>query len=420
MLSDPVIDFAQNCFGRGAGLPPEAEHRPRVPTWVAAAMNATFNQTKAVAISPVAVLAEGDAPIRMEGRIPKTHEPEPASDGTDPDAYAFYLPFHFYRTTWGIYIRAAGVSALARRFAAPRKRPDANDLAVAYDALLEHERFHFLTEYAASRIEVVTLDACYSGYFHVHDASLHEEAIANAYALKAIRRRAPAHLAQAVEHWMAAQAPGYRDFREWLPSSFISGQRLLVWAMTPEPAARALARPNPVERTPEFLYRGAPTRRVPVYIVLDQSVPWVRVIRPFPKQFGLQVLVHYNDHNPPHIHIECPPGTDRCRYKWPELTPYGKDSPLRAKEEKLLRKYVEVHGRDIAKRSKIRPGSDPIVRRFRRQHTELRLIMYAVPGTRGTRRVPSGAGAPRDNKVVRRVNDYTSKILEGHPAGTAV
>ena len=51
-----------------------------------------------------------------------------------------------------------------------------------------------------------------------------------------------------------------------------------------------------------------------------------------------------NDHKPPHIHIECPPGTPRTRYHWPELTPLRDDRPLRAAEEKRLRKYLEVHG----------------------------------------------------------------------------
>ena len=157
---------------------------------------------------------------------------------------------------------------------------------------------------------------------------------------------------------MTTQPPGYCDFSKWLPPAFTKGQRELVDNIRVIALAECtmslcdspLPRPVIVNLATEFLFRGAPTRRVPVYIVLDQSVPWVRVARPFPKQFGLQVLVHYNDHNPPHIHIECPPGTDRCRYKWPELTPYGKDSPLRGKNEELLRKYVEVHGRDIAKK----------------------------------------------------------------------
>lgn len=173
MWSDLVIDFAQNRFGTDAGLPPDAVHRPPLPDWVAGAIGRVGEQapveedlTSDIADEPRVVVAETSDPLRVEGKITMRGQPEPASDGSVPDALAYYLPFHFYPNTWGIYIRAAGVWSLARRFALPNRLPGPSELAAAYDLLLEHERFHFIAEYAAARVEVITVnDPWYPDYF---------------------------------------------------------------------------------------------------------------------------------------------------------------------------------------------------------------------------------------------------------------
>jgi hypothetical protein len=304
------------------------------------------------------VPAEADDPIEVEGRVPRRGVPEPVPDGTTVEDLAFYLPFHFYLTAWGIYIRAAGVWALARRFALPRIRPDASGLAYAYKLLLEHERLHFLAEYAASRIEIVTAQDCYDAYFKYEEAGLHEEALANAQALRGLRRSTPSKLVESAAKWMATQGPGYNDFKEWLPPRFTDGERRVVAFMTRHAAAknRLALSPMPTSTSAyawhpaEFLFRNTALPSVPVYIILDLSVPWVRVARPFPKQFGLQVFVYSNDHNPPHMHIECPPGTKRTRYRWPELKPLPGDNPLASSEEKCLRQYLAAHGHAIERK----------------------------------------------------------------------
>src|SRR5207253_2276166 len=100
--------------------------------------------------------------VTMEGEIPSDMEPDPAPDGSTPDSFAFYLPFHFYKNTWGIYIRSSGLWALSRRIAA--NRIDKTVIMGAYRVLFEHERFHFIAEYAASRIEVITAQSSYREY----------------------------------------------------------------------------------------------------------------------------------------------------------------------------------------------------------------------------------------------------------------
>lgn len=347
MRNDPIIEFAQRRFGTDTGLPTETGARAPLPGWLAGPA------------SEATIPGEGDDPIRVEDYVPGPEEPEPTADGTTAEALAFYLPFHFYPAAWGIYLWAAGVWALARRLALPREVPDLTALGCAYCLLLEHERLHFCAEYAASRIEVVTAKACYSAYFSNGEAGLHEEALANARALGILRRRVPSRLTQVAAAWMATQGVGYRDFNEWLPPRFTDGERRASAFMTIKAgkinlvecvSSRLNGAPAYACHPAEFVFLGTAGRSVPVYIVLDRSVPWVRVAKPFPKEYGLQVFVHFNDHKPPHIHIDCPPGTPRTRYQWPELTPLRGDRPLGAAEKRRLCQYLKTHGRDIGRK----------------------------------------------------------------------
>jgi hypothetical protein len=147
---------------------------------------------------------------------------------------------------------------------------------------------------------------------------------------------------------MATQSPGYCDFSKWLPPRFNDGERQAAALMTVE--SFVLNGLTVAQHPAEFLFRNASSHPVPVYIILDLAVPWLRVVKPFPKDFGLQVYVYSNDHKPPHIHIECPPGTRRTRYQWPELTPLPRDPRLGTSEEKRLREYVHLYGRGIGRK----------------------------------------------------------------------
>jgi hypothetical protein len=147
---------------------------------------------------------------------------------------------------------------------------------------------------------------------------------------------------------MLTQPEGYRDFRQWLPPAFDEGRRQAAVHMS-----RAKASVNVLvngSHPAEFLFFRVNPGRSPVRIVLDAALPWLRVAKPFPVQFGLQVHVRTNDHKPPHIHIDCPPGTPYTRYLWPDLVPFPKDPRLRSSQEKSLRLYVERHGEAIARK----------------------------------------------------------------------
>lgn len=337
MANDPVIDFAQDLFGTDAGLP-DVTIRPGVPDWLA---GATAETTEVI---------EGEITIRTEGDM-LADSPAPQEDSRNPDDLAFYLPFHFYRDSWGIYVRASGVWMLATEF---NDAPRIDDLRFSYDALLWHERFHFLAEYAASRLEVVTSESRYAEYFRVKEAALLEEAAANAQAFKSVRPRSSRRL-RALENWMSNQPPGYRDFKQYLPPRFEEALRAAAWQMFRAPSKNRKLRSIPGMNAlrhgchpAEFLFAGIDWILSPTFIILDASVPWLKITKPFPKQFGLQLYVFPNDHKPPHIHIDCPPGREFTRYLWPELKPYPGDARLRKSDEKGLYRYVAIHGNAIA------------------------------------------------------------------------
>lgn len=274
MPTDPVIEFAQGRFGTDAGFPADAGARPRPPDWVGVGAGLSVAGEETVTV-------RSDDPIMIEeqGPVPQT---EPATDGTTIETLAFYLPFHFYRTTWGIYIRTAGLWALARRLALPKKHPGLEALAVSYRLLLAHERAHFRAEYAASGIEVLTAEPRYEDYFKDVDAGLHEEALANAYALGQLRRHAVPKMIKAVAAWMATQPDGYRDFSKWLPPHTTEAHRRAAIAMSGVAtlANRLSGAPSYAWHPAEFLFRQS-SAYVPVYFVLDLTTLLCESCDPF-------------------------------------------------------------------------------------------------------------------------------------------
>jgi hypothetical protein len=82
----------------------------------------------------------------------------------------------------------------------------------------------------------------------------------------------------------------------------------------------------------------------PTYLVLDATRRLLRVGKPFPKSLGLQVIVHTQDHPPPHIHVQDlnRRGED-VRYLWPSLEPYSPDKRLSSQSEKNLKDYVSQY-----------------------------------------------------------------------------
>lgn len=338
-------------------LPPVQRHP--IPGWIEPGKGTPFPS------GSVLVIEEVPQPVQQN-----------RPTGIDVDVLAYYLPFHFYTEEWGIYLRASGVLSIASMLEPGSKRGPAGDLLrLASGILLQHERFHFLSEVACGRLELISgASELYRDYFHDRGATVVEEALANAYALRTLFRRRSAALRDRVEQWMGTQGPGYRDFARCLASSAfskhcriavqrmqntdkritLSSGSLRVGSLVLRPTAvqaqgsvfpwggRSLAVPT------EFLFAGVARSTVPIRIVLD--VAGVGVLRPFLKYAGMRILVHANDHPPPHLHVEMPPGRDFTRLEWPALQPLPGAPALSVSQRKAVDKYLSRYGEQIDKK----------------------------------------------------------------------
>jgi len=275
--------------------------------------------------------------------------PPPDVDAIGPDALAFYVPFHFYRDDWGIYVRDAGVKYLAYILKGASLRPgDEGYLKFAESILLEHEWWHAATEIACTRAEIVSRCLLYHEYFQHMAAATHEEALANAHAIRRTTLPASSERATA-ERWMQQLGPGYRDFRKWLPTpAFGRGQNVAVRFMTEQlsqPAPKVAGAPH------QFLFRGAiHYTSMPVRRVVDLEDDEAFAVRPFPREHGLQVFVYSNDHEPPHFHIKLLANDAETRYLWPALVPYDGNRALTGAIAKSFGRYWKAHEHKIVAR----------------------------------------------------------------------
>jgi hypothetical protein len=308
----------------------------------------------------------GAHPIRDRGDLVLDLEQVVALDDLPPDVrapnppidtLAYYLPFHRYESDWGIYLRESGVLVVASILKGSRLGPgDSAFINRGRQILLDHEHFHFQTEVACARAEVIARIRIYDAYFDDGFAAAHEEALANASTYRWLRLD-PAEIRDRVSAWMKHQGPGYRDFDKWVDSGkFRAGCRRAGQHMLKTISGSRPSRPEPAE----FLFDSIGRIKPPIYVVLDVSL--ASVLKPFPKAHGMRVLVHSRDHPPPHIHIQMPPGRDFTRYQWPNLEPLSGDLKLSSDGRKDLGAYLADYGREIDARVRtVYPGAEPWV-----------------------------------------------------------
>ena len=292
------------------------------------------------------VPSDGQHPWRIERPI-TPQRPPPDVNALGADALAYYAPFHFYREGWGIFIRQSGVVYLAEFLKGePLQEGDEQYLDVAENILLQHEWHHAATEIACTRAELTARRPVYQPYFSNSAAAEHEEALANARAISWVFRKDPLGVRPRAELWMRGQGPGYRDYSSWLSARSFSGginkAAVFMADILPKKGPRADSSLH------TFLFRGTYLyQTMPVTRVIDPVSKGVGVLRPFPKEYGVRVLVHTNEHPPPHIHVQVLSGGEETRYAWPELRPLPKNKPLPGPAEKNLKLYVDKHGTDI-------------------------------------------------------------------------
>ena len=336
---DPNINYEPFPDNRIANQNVQGE-RPPIPEWLP-----EEDDPSVVAIDSDDVLTT-EGGLSPDGLLPPGTESGTANNRqVTIDALAYYLPYHFYSTRWGIYLKTSGILYVASLLD-DGLFPIGDDdlLELARRLLFEHEFFHFVAETACARAETVAKMRLYDPYYPHPFAAPHEEALANAHAIRNALVGQPATLKKRVSAWMDAQGPGYRDYGRWLGRNrFDEGCRLSAFYMT-QPIRGGAA---PVAPPAEFLFAPPTRKSVPTRLVINTRVG---MLKRFPKFFGMRVVVHTNEHPPPHFHVERPPGTPVTRYRWPELTPYPEDPPLSNSEEKELRKYVKRYGEGIDKK----------------------------------------------------------------------
>ena len=292
-------------------------------------------------------VAQDDIPAAQDDSPSSLRSPgaDRGSLSTNPHVLAYYLPFHFYRDTWGIYVLESGLIDVAAMLSRDGGSGSvSSSLPIAYEVLLQHERFHFYCEMACSRAEVVKLGPLYHSYFHHFRAVPLEEALANAHVFRTAFRGQTVGVRGAAKSWMRSQGYGYSDFESWIRNdAFKQGERHLGRLMAPPGTTPTIPRPT------EFLYNGLSKRSfAPIYFVPDVGV--VTFLKPFPKYGGVRVVVHTNDHPPPHVHLQTSEGVDITRLGWPSREPLPDNLPLSRAQRKAVKSYIDKYGREIDER----------------------------------------------------------------------
>src|SRR5579883_2868487 len=120
--------------------------------------------------------------------------PYESSPTISPDSLAFYLPFHYFPSLWGIYLLGPGILYLAGTLRARVPWISKLDsLKVARAFLFHHEAYHSAVEGFATRVELITGEPLYKSALQDRfdkdpPLSPHEETLACLYAIKMVRQ----------------------------------------------------------------------------------------------------------------------------------------------------------------------------------------------------------------------------------------
>jgi hypothetical protein len=150
---------------------------------------------------------------------------------------SWYQPYHYTpRIKWGVHIRYSSWLGIAALFNQDCPNLVSNPLAsvkAAFFYLFMHSLFHYLTECAASTLEIILQDpsiytnyqsSIYEAFFNSHDCL--EESLANTYLFA---RSDVCHIERAyLEEMLLTQGPGYNDFLKYVEPKFNTGTRRLI------------------------------------------------------------------------------------------------------------------------------------------------------------------------------------------------
>jgi hypothetical protein len=182
------------------------------------------------------------------------------------EAVAMYIPYHLARN-WGIYIlveRLNGLASLVRR---GLSIPFEEAFRSCVRAVIEHERFHFHTEYSATTVETVLVKPTYVPYFQAsrpYDGD--EEAIANAWMLTS-KSRVITRIESELRRICNTSPPVYRDYGKYMVEDRVDYGRVReFWASRFLNSARLVFLPVRIEMPQSYTL-------TPIYYVQALRAP---------------------------------------------------------------------------------------------------------------------------------------------------
>lgn len=136
------------------------------------------------------------------------------------DALGWYASFHVTGVQWGSYVKTSGIAYVIHHAFANLQVSLNAKAHLAFHAILNHELFHFATDYAVAQAELVHQEPWWIPAKVANKSSkpsycVLEEQLANAYMLKAFRTRKPGlqvpRKQAALRRFIQDQPEGYRD-----------------------------------------------------------------------------------------------------------------------------------------------------------------------------------------------------------------
>lgn len=156
-------------------------------------------------------------PPAIENGVPKLGGNQEALIAQDVllhgmDALGWYGSFHVRGRQWGIYVKVSGLLYLVQNaFAGLDVEPVAK-IRLAFRAILDHELFHFATDYAISQTELAVHHAWWVPFKASGHDREQEEKLANAYMLRRFRTGPKLQGKQEALRFFTTQQPaGYKD-----------------------------------------------------------------------------------------------------------------------------------------------------------------------------------------------------------------
>ncbi len=108
------------------------------------------------------------------------------------DALGWYVSFRHPGSTWGVHVTVSGIIYLIKEVFAGLQVPLETKVKLAFQAILNHELFHFATDYTVAQAELAHQESWYLPAVKEFRASalghsIIEEQLANAYMLKSFK-----------------------------------------------------------------------------------------------------------------------------------------------------------------------------------------------------------------------------------------